>query len=714
VNTRTTVITVAIATAMACAVWILETNNSVTTPKPHNVATGSPLLETDTLPPDAVEQITITRQGQPAWKLIRRGRDHWEQTEPVRFPLSAYACRSLVRETLALQTTGVVESTKVEELGLAPPRATIRFSGSKMPSDVVIDLGKQPGVGHGYVRVDGKTIYTVNDQMHKILMDDRLKEVLRSKLPVQFEAGLVQRAVLHRGASSIRFEHKDDQWILIDDKGRSDRADPKVITRLLNTVGQFAIWSFTEDAPPNPSVYGLDKPTAVLNVTLTDGTSHRLAIGGPASLDRRAFYATIDENQVVVTTKVAGVAPLLLETNQYRDPRQFGMASTSVNKITVHAAGGKPIVFEQAGNIWKFAQPAPKFKLDARLFSELRQRLFLQRTWSYPTERPAGDPTVVITARTSGDAPPAQLRLWDLGKDKHWVGFLDNATVGRHLRSVDAGLFTEPIEGFRDRTVLGISLKQLLQVVVQRSGDQAATHTIERVGKEWSFDNLDPAAVQKLLTHLVPLRAASWSVPIKPNENELTIQFKIQTRTGPRTRTLQVSRNGVARFSGLADPFFLSRPLTEALDTELTSKVILPISLRELAVVITQGHAIERTPRRRYKLHTPGALKFEGRIAAKLFDTLANLTVDQYRSHVVHPANALRLMVVSRAGTSVELFIWKDAQGVPLGIVRHFDRTPDLITGTFPSPAKPVSTKGFSLDTNVYDALRANPATTAP
>ncbi|MGP1373481.1 MAG: DUF4340 domain-containing protein [Almyronema sp.] len=112
----------------------------------------------------------------------------------------------------------------------------------------------------------------------------------------EFEEADVQTLVVTTEDTTLRFERDEaDVWQMLEPE--TAPAEPAAIAFLLNLLRTESAQQTTTLTPANQAEFGLASPTATIEFTLADETTHTLVLGGE-DFSGGAVYALIDPETV--------------------------------------------------------------------------------------------------------------------------------------------------------------------------------------------------------------------------------------------------------------------------------------------------------------------------------------------------------------------------------------------------------------------------------
>ncbi len=535
-----------------------------------NVA-GEPVFTADQLSTEQIDSITIQRSGGVV-ELNKEGADWW-QTYPVRFPLDTWSVRRVIDDMAGLRFTerhasGSGEFPTADQAGLSPAKSSVTLRvGVDEPIEHTVHLGKSPGGGWGYARVNGEGgVYIVNDALHRLVDSESVRDWRKKSVEIPGK-GTVDRVTLNRDGRVVTLHHHNGDWVL--GGTTPGRADAAVVQKLLGDVGRVSISRFVDDNPSDLSLYGLDAPgsavtiEAVLpdalppNATAADPGSEgdqapqsdapvfdsedppgpearervTLHIGAPGDLNQSEYFAALtrgdDGIDVVFVVSQAETTPLDTPVDDLRDPRIAAVSLADVREARVARAGSTAVQLSRSVAGWSFASPGPGFSADTVEVSEWIERVTQIKAVGYDSSVPADtQPLGVVSLSAVGRAEPDVLRVYPTESGDTLRVVRNEESIGYLVpSSAMADLLITPL-ALRDRSIIDLSSETLERVDVRNSygqryefsrdvsaeaeTDADAANSTPAPWRLEGHESFEANALHRLLAALQPLRVKRW------------------------------------------------------------------------------------------------------------------------------------------------------------------------------------------------------------
>src|SRR5579883_1361348 len=217
----------------------------------------------------------------------------WKVTKPIMADAEQAALDDLVNEFANLRASDWVADkptpAELKSFGLENPEATWTVkNGDKV--ELVLRLGKKTADGRVYATsgTSGLVALLGPVQSAKVLGEYRVRK------PWTLDAFQAVAIEITRGGKSFTLKKTGMTWS--DPAAPNDAIDPRAVIELLGGLTALQVDRYAMDADADPKLFGLDKPDTTITVTLKDGSTRTLAIGGVVGgTDDKQRYARVVE-----------------------------------------------------------------------------------------------------------------------------------------------------------------------------------------------------------------------------------------------------------------------------------------------------------------------------------------------------------------------------------------------------------------------------------
>jgi hypothetical protein len=538
-KSKTTVIWLVLAVALATAIWLL--NNYFLPAAPGEKLVFSGLRGT------RVTGIQIVPGGAGEISVIRTNKT-WQLERPFAYPAQAAAIDALLG---ALEKLTPVLSLSAGELNSQKnANAEFGFDNPQFTLDVTaggqvwhVQVGNQTAPGDGvYVRVVGETgAYVTGTGWLRYLPHDAA--VWRDTTLVVMP-DLVDWLVITNGTQAIelRRDLTNRLWRMV--RPMQARADNLGIVSALMQLRTAKVSRFvTDDPKADLTTYGLEP--AALDVWLGYGTNLLTAIHAGKDVTDAAgeMFARREGWHSVVATLKQPLAPWLGKVNDFRDRHLL----EPVAPAEIEIQGEHPVILQQRGsNVWAVA--GEKFPTDPETVNVLISTLtglrvsdFVQDVVTTKDLQGYGllTPSLQVTLRsTAGDTNSVmgQLLFGAVTNNQIFVKRGDELPV-YSLWLADINRLTLPADFYRAHQIWNFSETNVAQVTVRQFG---RTRQMIRTGaNDWSLAPgsqgiINPPALEETIHQLGDLSVLAWigrkfsdtDIGLGTNNPSVTIELK--------------------------------------------------------------------------------------------------------------------------------------------------------------------------------------------
>ena len=609
---------------------------------------GTAAFNDETLSAEAIDRIDITRN-ERTYTLVKEDGD-WLQTQPVRFPIEAYAVEPVAENVARLRylqryAKGSADAPSLEQMGLDEPRAVVTvYVGDKTWT---LKLGKVSMGGRGYVAIEGDDhAYVVNATLHGTVLDQDINDWRKKSINAPKSAG-VERIELLQTEGKITLNKVDGRWLLEADGVQ--RASDERVDELVSAVGRLWITQFSEDNPQTLRLYGLNSPH--MRVTLqtppadadTTATTQTLTIGG-TSLNGSERYATWTRNDepanVVFTLNAANAEGLSRSADQLRDPRVFVAQPQDFRGLSIEQNGETTLDLvrdPQAG--FRFGEPDPGYGVDYSTANSFIDKLCTLNAERFTTDLDSlGGPIATGSLSLATGNGKTPFSIYESGDDR--VIVTEGETVGYVVAKDKLPVILDGPLALRKRTLIELPADKIATVKLARPDGVTyqfkRTTVVQDQQPGWELadhETFEQDTLQSLLAALYPLRVETW-LPTDTAIGETSIELTIDPVEGDTSVLLITADGRHGKLKGKNGVFTLPESFASLLTTEYRERTVLPLTAELIRSVTVAGQGKKITIKRDGQHFVTGDDEFiEPDIAAGVFDTLAGLRAQRYVTH---------------------------------------------------------------------------------
>jgi Domain of unknown function (DUF4340) len=382
---------------------------------------------------DKIDEIRV-KSASGDTTTLRKESGVWQVVEPIKARADESEVSGMTSALAQLSVVRVIDENpgNLKDYGLATPRIEVAFKtdADKTLAHTLLVGEKSPTGADLFAERQGqKRVFLIPAYQESSF--NRSTFELRDKTVLKFERDKVDGIEVSAGSKSLQFTKEGGDWKLKKPLDvRADFGSVEGLVGRLQTVQMKSIVS-NEPSPADLKKYGLDKPTASVNLNLGSARA-TLVVGGKA--DDTTVYARDTSKPLVMTIESSLADELKKTADDYRRKDLFEFRPYNANRIEI-TRNGTTVAFEKvkgegqnAVDKWRRVSPsaadADKDKVDS-----LVSRLSNMRASSF----------VESTAKTGLDAPAMTVVVkFDDGKKE------DRVTFGKHENDVYAARPGEP------------------------------------------------------------------------------------------------------------------------------------------------------------------------------------------------------------------------------------------------------------------------------
>ena len=342
---------------------------------------------------DDIEELQI-KSGEGETSRLQKVDGKWQLVEPVKVEADNTEASNIASSLATIDIQRVVDenASNLKEYGLDPPRVDVAFraKGKKDLQRILIGE-KTPTGGDVYAQVQGsKRVFLVNSFLDGTFNKNTF--ALRDKKVLTFDREKADSLELVSPDKTLQFAKKGNEWSMV--KPVAARADFGAVEGALERVSSVQMQGITAQDGDDPKKYGLDKPSATINVGLGSSKA-TLTLG---KTDNAVVYAKDAARPMIFTVAPTLTTDLFKDASEYRRKDLFDSRSFTMDKVTF-VRGGETITLEKSKakdgkEGWK--NSAGK-DVDAAKADDLLSKLGSLRADKF---QPAADPALKTPALT--------------------------------------------------------------------------------------------------------------------------------------------------------------------------------------------------------------------------------------------------------------------------------------------------------------------------
>ncbi|MGL4551365.1 MAG: DUF4340 domain-containing protein, partial [Gemmataceae bacterium] len=438
-------------------------------------------------PGDEVTEFGFTREGQPPFKIVRKG-EGWEVTGPFTVAAPKEVAEGLVKALTAPKAEGyrAHEAKDLAPFGLAKPAVVVTLK-TKSGKEQTLSVGRDAAPGRFATAGKGPAVAVVGDEVAKAA--DRSALDFLDKALLTFDAAAATGFTRTAGADTFEVVKKDDAWAMT--KPAAQVADERKVPELLKLLGGLRAERLVAYAPGDGKPFGFDKPAATLTV---EPGKQQITVGAevPGTGER---YVQVKGNPAVGVVSAVTAARLLASPVTFRDHLLVRVPDADAMTLV---AGERQVTFAKPEGSWKVTKPVAG-EADHDGMEGFLNGLSRLRADEFVAEKPSA----ADVKRYGLEKPAAR---WALGLDGKTVldlavGSAEPAGGRRYARLaggdvvflLDAKLSGQAVAEYRPRAVV----KDLdpAQIEEARFGHRDGAFTLKKAGADWQVEGKADAKV---------------------------------------------------------------------------------------------------------------------------------------------------------------------------------------------------------------------------
>ena len=352
---RNTLILVAIAAALAAAVYFLEIKEGKPRDEPTSTPTKRPAF---TFTRADVATLIVNRAGQSATIEDHDGK--WLISQPVNAAADQSAVDSLVSGLSSAQVERDLPSDpeKLKSYGLEEPAVTL---------EIKLKSGEEHQLRLGEKDFSGLSVYALLDEAPGVALlpasvltgSDKSADDLRDKSVLGLSQFDINSLSLKNENGQIELGKDDGKWSIKSPVAIA--ADETEVSSLLSELSNAKASDFV--AETEAAKYGLDKPKITLTAKLNDGTQRVLNIS-PKIDDN--YYARNSERAQILKVDSTLYDKLNVKLSKLRDKQIVKFDKDELSRIEIKNPNLTLVAEKDKDNKWIIKSPADKKDKEAR------------------------------------------------------------------------------------------------------------------------------------------------------------------------------------------------------------------------------------------------------------------------------------------------------------------------------------------------------------
>jgi hypothetical protein len=309
--------------------------------------------------PLSVASLEITGTEVPQAIRVERRDDQqrWVLTRPVEYEADSLAVGRVIGALLEARVgQRIAPKGPLADFGLEPPRLSVTLIDRQGVKAEVLVGDISPSKESLYVALPGTTEVlllpaALRGEVARTLFD------LRNKAVLDFAVGQVKRVEIKDGSQSLALERQKTQaqtrWTLESQDGQGE-ASPKAVDDLLYQLHGLQATGILDDGI-NLARMGLETPSRVVTLTLEDGSTLGLAVGGPLATTQETYARRLNGGPALVL-KNDSLTRIRRQPKDLLERRVLNFERDQAVGLSLARDGQSQVYVKQDGR-WQRTQP---------------------------------------------------------------------------------------------------------------------------------------------------------------------------------------------------------------------------------------------------------------------------------------------------------------------------------------------------------------------
>ncbi len=294
-----------------------------------------------------------------------------------------------------------------------------------------------------------------------------------------------------------------DKWVIAAAKPLA--ADNDAVSTLTGALSPLTSDRLIDEHPQGLTAFGLDKPTAELDVTTKGGKTQKLLFGSdtPSGSDT---YVKLDSDPKVYSIASGTKSNFIKAVNDLRDKRLLTLNSDKITSVTLNAKGAQIEFNKNSGGDWQITKPKP-IRADGSAVDDLVGKLKDAKMdlTTIPTPAEFSAAPKVGSATFVDDKGPQSI---EVHKAKDSTIYAKSSAVdGIYKVAADVGTAVDKsVEDFRNKKLFDFGFTDPSKV-------DLGGKLYEKTGDKWfnGSAQIDSASIQAVVDKLRDLSATKFS-----------------------------------------------------------------------------------------------------------------------------------------------------------------------------------------------------------
>lgn len=389
---RTTIVLAILAAALGAYVYFYEIKGGEKRKEQEEKA--KTLLE---IKKEDVAEIRLERNGE-AVIIVPAGKDQWQITGPIQSKADEASVGRILNSVEKLQYKEIVDEkpSNLGEYELAKPKTTVQIKVKKGTTHTIKVGARNPVVNVHYVQMNNDPrVYAIEgdlaDAGNLTLVD------LRDKKMTDFNSEKVQTVRLTTPKLDLEFSKDGGVW-KIKTPVESPASDSEV-SSLLSSLEFLRAASFVDKPTENPESYGLQKPSATIQLTLDKGLMQKVQFGNKQA---DQIYCRVEGNPSLALVQDSFSPFFEKDLDGWREKKLVVFNRFDVEEMRIKSAGKEYVFKKGEEEKWRIEGPE-KGEVDAEKVQALMEKLEMADILKYGEKASLESAPVLEISMTAKD-----------------------------------------------------------------------------------------------------------------------------------------------------------------------------------------------------------------------------------------------------------------------------------------------------------------------
>lgn len=350
----------------------------------------------------------------------------------------------------------------------------------------------------------------------------------------------VKQIYLQRAGEAVTVLVKDDagKWSITTPAGLP--ADNTAIAGLAGSVTTLASDRVVDQNLTDLSAYGLEPAVVSVKLTMKDGKTHHLRIGGETP-DKSSVYASVDGDKRLFAMATLNKDALNKGPRDLREKHLLSFDPDKLSRVELNVPGKPALEFSRTGEAWQILKPRP-LRADGLAVDELIRQLKDAEMDTSADDKSAAaafasaKPHATARVTTADGVLTLEVRK---SADDYYAHSSALSGAFKVTPALGTGV-NKVLEDFQNKKLFDFAFDDPSKIHFKSKDEDK---TFEKNGTDWLSNGrtVDSVGVQSLIDKLRDLAASRMDdVSMTSSDIEITVVSK----EGKRTETINLKASG--------------------------------------------------------------------------------------------------------------------------------------------------------------------------